>query len=833
MGDTAFLNIDRVVSTALNQTTLAGLSAMLRSICEAVDAYGCILWQVVPGANLAAQPPAGYLFVLAEWFPGSKRDALHDLPINQSVTGNVVVTERTANIEDISVETRVYPDPFLEETGIKSLCSVPIRFREGPRGAVSVYRTRGEAFGDSELADLERLAALVPALYQAIRDKVSLDVIANLNTILHEAEIRSTEIEAELPSKGAMKALIQKQGREVIQRICDLVTETFRCVETSVILEDRLERPAVYELMATTWPDPIIKREFKRNAQDGLTGWVLAHAKPVKIFDLKHFERDRAAILEQYEGITWSDSLNIQESVMRFRRLSSEKELPPLSFLAAPILKGEELLGVIRCSVANESPYYFADLALRLLELVAAQIGNYWATRVEIQSWQAWVDSVSDLNSIGQKELAKPSQENDTVFKSAIFKKALLVAREAIKGAEILDVRLLDEDTRELFFARTFGQAWNAGSRDEVEARRRKRYPVDDPTHDSAGASVFRTGEVRVMRNVRECEDYSETFHDTKRMIIAPIKVEDKTYGVLDIRGVSECEFPTHAGAIAQLLAQQLGLYIFLKDTIDQVARARDRQSKLVQELRDTKDEAIRTFQDLAHQFKSPIIQAQRTIQSVIDNTPDKDNRKQDLWATRGLCVKAKNVSFMTNLFAALSRGENVSIKETDKLTYDELMKMLLEAAIDNERIRSPRGIKFDVDWKSFQEHKPQKSRMRQLYANRNLLEQAIANVLDNAGKYSFKNRRVRIYGGRTSGDGFHVSVENFGIRIRENERELCVRRGWQSEDAMATSGEGKGIGLWIVDHIMKAHNGQLILSPTKPDDLTEVRLLFPQARVK
>jgi nitrogen-specific signal transduction histidine kinase len=40
--------------------------------------------------------------------------------------------------------------------------------------------------------------------------------------------------------------------------------------------------------------------------------------------------------------------------------------------------------------------------------------------------------------------------------------------------------------------------------------------------------------------------------------------------------------------------------------------------------------------------------------------------------------------------------------------------------------------------------------------------------------------------------------------------------------------GEGNGIGLWVVDNIMKAHRGELEIFPTTADKFTQVRLLFP-----
>jgi signal transduction histidine kinase len=70
--------------------------------------------------------------------------------------------------------------------------------------------------------------------------------------------------------------------------------------------------------------------------------------------------------------------------------------------------------------------------------------------------------------------------------------------------------------------------------------------------------------------------------------------------------------------------------------------------------------------------------------------------------------------------------------------------------------------------------------------------------------------------------------VRNEGIRLRAAEVERARERGWRSEEAASTTGEGSGIGLWIVDQIMKALGGELRISPTSADDLTDVRMLFP-----
>ena len=107
------------------------------------------------------------------------------------------------------------------------------------------------------------------------------------------------------------------------------------------------------------------------------------------------------------------------------------------------------------------------------------------------------------------------------------------------------------------------------------------------------------------------------------------------------------------------------------------------------------------------------------------------------------------------------------------------------------------------------------------------LLEQAVSNVLDNAFKYSFPKTTVRISVGMAE-KRFHITVVNEGLKLRANETDACKKRGWRSEDAEAVTGEGSGLGLWIVEHIMKAHNGELRILPTTSSNLTEVKLLFP-----
>ena len=176
-----------------------------------------------------------------------------------------------------------------------------------------------------------------------------------------------------------------------------------------------------------------------------------------------------------------------------------------------------------------------------------------------------------------------------------------------------------------------------------------------------------------------------------------------------------------------------------------------------------------------------------------------------------------------TDLFASIAKGENLRVKPR-ALECDSFVSTLIAYAKDSRLSVDPsRGIRFHVDEDSFEVLKK-----RVVQADTNLLEQAVMNLLDNAGKYSSNNTEVRIYGGITSGGRFHITVANKGLRIRSEDIAKCKTRGWRSEQAQATAGEGSGIGLWLVDHIMRSHHGgELEIKATTPDNVTEVRLLF------
>jgi len=94
------------------------------------------------------------------------------------------------------------------------------------------------------------------------------------------------------------------------------------------------------------------------------------------------------------------------------------------------------------------------------------------------------------------------------------------------------------------------------------------------------------------------------------------------------------------------------------------------------------------------------------------------------------------------------------------------------------------------------------------------LFERAVANVLDNALKFTPAGGRI-VLGAAAVGSGVEVSVSDSGAGIPAHDLPRLFDRHYQRRDSVApaTSDEGKGLGLAIVKRIIELHHGRVAVA--------------------
>lgn len=392
----------------------------------------------------------------------------------------------------------------------------------------------------------------------------------------------------------------------------------------------------------------------------------------------------------------------------------------------------------------------------------------------------------------------------------AILDRVLEAVHLVFHDAVASDVRLQDARSNELRFVAFGGGVWPSETAD-----RERRFGLDPGA--SVAARVYAAGEPIVV-DMRLDQFDIPVPAGTKRVLVVPILAGPSCFGVIDLYCSSPKPLAPEAVMLATLLGKELGLYLDLAGAIRSVNELRNRFEQY-------RVQQAQTFRDLQHQFRSPLIVAHATIQRLIEGTNDYELRRQ-LMPIRSQIARGERVSHSTKLFADLAAGKTV-VPEITSLPTARLVQRLREAAFDHEMIFRPeKNLRFSVNVKSFP------TTVVDLRVDVELLDHAIQNLLDIAGKYSFEGTTVTIRGGFTRGDRFFISVLNTGLRIRPDEVFRCLERGVQGEEAIMSTGVGSGIGLWIVDQIMRAHDGEVVITPTTRDNLTEIRLLLPRTAV-
>jgi signal transduction histidine kinase len=100
------------------------------------------------------------------------------------------------------------------------------------------------------------------------------------------------------------------------------------------------------------------------------------------------------------------------------------------------------------------------------------------------------------------------------------------------------------------------------------------------------------------------------------------------------------------------------------------------------------------------------------------------------------------------------------------------------------------------------------------MYGDRELMQQAVANLLDNAVKFSPPGQSVRVIAAPTV-SGTDITVCDNGPGIPPEDRDRATERFFRGETARSTP--GAGMGLALVQAVAQLHGGSLVLEDVAP----------------
>ena len=114
------------------------------------------------------------------------------------------------------------------------------------------------------------------------------------------------------------------------------------------------------------------------------------------------------------------------------------------------------------------------------------------------------------------------------------------------------------------------------------------------------------------------------------------------------------------------------------------------------------------------------------------------------------------------------------------------------------------------------------------VFADKQLMEELIYNLCDNAIRYNKKDGSVTVTTGIENGHTF-LSVKDTGIGISAEHQERVFERFYRVDKSRSKATGGTGLGLAIVKHIVAQHGAKLTLESEQGKG-TEIRVEFSEA---
>lgn len=141
---------------------------------------------------------------------------------------------------------------------------------------------------------------------------------------------------------------------------------------------------------------------------------------------------------------------------------------------------------------------------------------------------------------------------------------------------------------------------------------------------------------------------------------------------------------------------------------------------------------------------------------------------------------------------------------EQDRKTYSMRPTDLLEVV--NETVEAYR---FQLQQQGFTLVTDLEPGLPPVSADPDALTQALLNLMDNAIKYSLREKHLKVALGREDGQAV-ISVQDRGIGIPPREQRRIFDMFYRAERGLVHSVKGSGLGLSLVRHIVEAHGGAI-----------------------
>ena len=234
--------------------------------------------------------------------------------------------------------------------------------------------------------------------------------------------------------------------------------------------------------------------------------------------------------------------------------------------------------------------------------------------------------------------------------------------------------------------------------------------------------------------------------------------------------------------------------------------------NKMADELA-VEEEAQRSFiANVSHELKTPMTSIGGFIDGILDGTVPKEQE------TQYLRIVSKEIRRLSRIVVSMLNLSKIEAGEVDlsPVRYD-IGAQLFETLLPFERTIDDKHIQIE----GFEE-----MGVVNVTADRDLIQQVIYNLLDNAVKFTPEGGTIYV-NARSTEKGVRVTIRNSGAGVSGEEISRIFERFYKVDKSRSFDVKGVGLGLYIVKTIINMHDGTIRAS-SKEGEYTEFSFELP-----
>lgn len=313
---------------------------------------------------------------------------------------------------------------------------------------------------------------------------------------------------------------------------------------------------------------------------------------------------------------------------------------------------------------------------------------------------------------------------------------------------------------------------------------------------------VMRTQQPELIVDLNADPDYVPLVHDTKALMVIPLKSHERLVGVLHLETRRAERFNQERFQFLQLITGRIAAFLdnanLYRQTQDQVAEL-TQLYEAVAHLEQLKTDMIRIA---SHDLKNPLSGITVHLDMMQMDTKNMLNEPQ-LDHIQKIQKYAKKMEYITKGILSLEKIEQMAQEHSrQKVNLREQIRLAIGGQMDFA-VRKSQAMTYTLpDEAVYVEGDPL------------LLHEAITNLIGNAVKYTPDSGNIHVLL-RVSDGQVVIRVKDDGYGIPEDLQERLFSPFYRVQTIETQAIEGTGLGLHLVKNIIERHNGKMMFDST------------------